>query len=77
MKPFVVCHMMASLDGRIDCAMTEYLGSKTYYAVLDELTCDTMVEGKTTAVMHYADPGVFTGASRAFLRRRIRRRGTW
>lgn len=69
--------MMASLDGRIDCAMTEYLGSKTYYAVLDELTCDTMVEGKTTAVMHYADPGVFTGASRAFLRRRIRRRGTW
>ena len=61
MKPFVVCHMMASLDGRIDCAMTEYLGSKTYYAVLDELACDTMVEGKTTAVMHYAEPGVFTG----------------
>lgn len=39
MKPFVVCHMMSSLDGRIDCAMTEYLGSKTYYAVLDELAC--------------------------------------
>lgn len=63
MKPFVVCHMMASLDGRIDCAMTEYLGSKTYYAVLDELACDTMVEGKTTAVMHYAEPGVFTGGN--------------
>ena len=77
MKPFVVCHMMASLDGRIDCAMTEYLGSKTYYAVLDELACDTMVEGKTTAVMHTPIPAYLRGAtkrpwaSRAFLRRRI------
>lgn len=22
-KPYIVCHMMASVDGRIDCAMTE------------------------------------------------------
>ena len=24
-KPYIVCHMMTSLDGRIDCAMTEQL----------------------------------------------------
>jgi len=24
-KPYIVCHMMASVDGRIDCAMTEQL----------------------------------------------------
>ena len=24
-KPYIVCHMMTSVDGRIDCAMTEHL----------------------------------------------------
>ena len=24
-KPYIICHMMISLDGRIDCAMTEQL----------------------------------------------------
>ena len=36
-KPFVVCHMMASLDGRIDCDMTEQIGSNGYYDSLSEL----------------------------------------
>ena len=32
-KPYIVCHMMASVDGRIDCAMTEQLpGVQEYYA---------------------------------------------
>ena len=24
-KPYIICHMMTSVDGRIDCAMTEQL----------------------------------------------------
>ncbi len=24
-KPYIICHMMTSVDGRIDCAMTEHL----------------------------------------------------
>lgn len=24
-RPYIVCHMMSSVDGRIDCAMTEKL----------------------------------------------------
>ena len=24
-KPYIICHMMTSLDGRIDCAMTSKL----------------------------------------------------
>lgn len=24
-KPYILCHMMTSVDGRIDCAMTEHL----------------------------------------------------
>lgn len=60
--PYVVCHMMASLDGRIDCAMTEHLGSVGYYEALTALKADATVEGKTTVAMHYAAPGVFEEA---------------
>ena len=38
-KPYIVCHMMTSVDGRIDCAMTEHLpGVQEYYDTLDALT---------------------------------------
>ena len=34
MKPYIVCHMMSSVDGRIDCAMTEVIeDSDVYYTV--------------------------------------------
>ena len=36
-KAFVVCHMMASVDGRIDCDMTEQIGSDGYYKALAAL----------------------------------------
>ena len=58
-KPFVVCHMMASLDGRIDCDMTEQIGSNGYYDSLSELNVDTSIEGKGTAVKHYAEKETF------------------
>lgn len=35
-KPKVIVHMMMSLDGRIDCSMTEQLrGTDEYYSTLD------------------------------------------
>ena len=42
--------MMASLDGRIDCDMTEQIGSDGYYEALNELDIDTSIEGKGTAI---------------------------
>lgn len=34
-KPYIICHMMSSADGRIDCAMTEHLkGVEDYYETL-------------------------------------------
>ena len=34
-KPYIICHMMTSVDGRIDCAMTEQLpGVQEYYDTL-------------------------------------------
>ena len=59
-KPYIICHMLQSIDGRIDCAMTEKIDdTEHYYEVLDKLDCDATVEGKTTLVMHYAEPGTF------------------
>lgn len=68
MKPFTVCHMMASLDGRIDCDMLDALGeSKNYYETLKRLECQAFIEGRVSRAMHAAAPGRFhdEGRSRA------------
>lgn len=59
-KPYVICHMMISVDGRIDCAMTSQLpGVEDYYATLDALDVPTTVSGRVTAELEMAEPGVF------------------
>ena len=68
MKPFVVCHMMASLDGRIDCDMLDALGEcPNYYEALKRLDCQAFIEGRVSRAMHAAAPGRFLdeGRSRA------------
>ena len=68
MKPFVVCHMMASLDGRIDCDMLDALGEcPNYYETLKRLKCQAFIEGRVSRAMHAAAPGRFLdeGRSRA------------
>lgn len=60
-KPYIICHMMESVDGRIDCSMTEKLnGEKEYYQILEKLDVPTTVSGKTTARLEMAEPGVFS-----------------
>lgn len=60
MSPYIICHMITSLDGRIDCAMTEQIDDTNhYYNVLASLDCPSMMEGKITLVMHSALPGTF------------------
>ena len=52
--------MMASLDGRIDCDMTEQIDDTNhYYEALESLGCPSTLEGKTTLKMHYALPGFY------------------
>ena len=52
--------MMASLDGRIDCEMTEQIDDTNhYYEALAQLDCPSTLEGKTTLKMHYAQAGEF------------------
>ena len=60
MKPYIICHMMASIDGRIDCDMTERIGGNEYYEALEQLACDSTLSGRVTMQMHYALPEPFT-----------------
>lgn len=60
MKPHVISHMMESVDGRIDCAMTEQIEpSNVYYDALDQLACPTTLEGRVTMQIHFAEPYPF------------------
>ncbi len=59
-RPYIVCHMMTSLDGRIDCKMTEQLpGVEDYYSTLEKLNLPTTVSGRVTAEFEMALPGAF------------------
>ena len=59
-KPYIVCHMMTSVDGRIDCAMTEHLpGVQEYYDTLNALDAPTRISGRVTAELEMALPGKF------------------
>ena len=60
-KPYIICHMMTAVDGRIDCAMTEQLpGVQEYYSTLDSFDAPTRVSGRVTAELEMALPGRFS-----------------
>ena len=59
-KPNIICHMMTSIDGRIDCEMVRQLtGVKEYYTALEELNLPTTLSGRVTAQLELAMPGIF------------------
>ena len=59
-KPYIICHMMTAVDGRIDCAMMEQLpGVQEYYITLDSFDAPTRVSGRVTAEFEMALPGRF------------------
>lgn len=59
-KPYIICYMMTSVDGRIDCEMVGQLaGVEDYYPLLDELGLQSAISGKTTAQLELAEPGTF------------------
>lgn len=62
-KPYIVCHMMMSIDGRIDCGMTVKLaGNSEYYATLAALDVPTRLSGRRTAQLEMAQRGEFHAA---------------
>lgn len=64
-KPYIICYMMTSIDGRIDCAMTSKLkGVEDYYNELEKLNIPSTLSGRTTAELELALPGNFTPTSK-------------
>lgn len=62
-RPNIICYMMTSVDGRIDCAMTEQLpGGESYYALLEGMETPTTICGRNTAELEMALPGRFQPA---------------
>ena len=60
MKPYIICHMESTIDGRIDCDMLEQIdASDEYYDILEKLDCPSHLMGRVTMQMHYADSTPF------------------
>ena len=60
-KPYIICHMMTSIDGRIDCEMVGKLkGVDEYYQTLNELNAPARLSGRVTAELELALKGKFS-----------------
>lgn len=69
-KPYIIVHMMSSIDGRIDCGMTAQLaGEPEYYSTLDALNAPTRVSGRVTAETELTGGGKFTPQNKESLKK--------
>ncbi len=65
MRPYVICHMLSSIDGRIDGAsLRDVMGSNDYEVTGSTLKGDAWACGRTTMQLHFADKKPFTSKSR-------------
>lgn len=51
MKPYIITHMMMSVDGQIDCPMVGQLGTDEYYIALERLGKCSKLSGRVTAAL--------------------------
>jgi len=59
-RPYIIVHMMMSVDGRIDCDMTAQLpGTNEYYQTLQDINAPTTLSGRVTAELELAQSGKF------------------
>lgn len=58
-RPYIVCHMVESIDGRIDCCMVDKISGDEYYSTLESLECPASVKGRVTMEHYYALPERF------------------
>lgn len=63
-KPYIIVHMMTSVNGRIDCGMTAQLaGEPEYYSTLDSLR----ISGRVTAETELTRGGKFNPQNKEIL----------
>lgn len=59
----IICHMVASIDGRIDCAMVDKISGDEYYTTLEKLDCPSYLNGRITMEHYSASSEKFTPKS--------------
>jgi 2,5-diamino-6-(ribosylamino)-4(3H)-pyrimidinone 5'-phosphate reductase len=65
MRPYIICHMLSSIDGRIDGAsLRDVMGSNDYELTGSKLKGDAWACGRTTMQLHFADKKPFVSKSR-------------
>lgn len=64
-RPHIICHMVESIDGRIDCGMVDKISGNEYYTTLDSLRCPATIEGRVTMEHYYALPEPFSAVNPA------------
>ena len=50
-RPYIISHMMVSVDGRIDCPMVAQISGEEYYTTLDSLGTSSKLSGRVTAAL--------------------------
>ena len=64
MRPYVICHMLSSVDGKIDGAVLKAVtGNGEYEATGAMLKGDAWVCGRTTMQQHFAEAELFVSTS--------------
>src|SRR5436309_3545282 len=63
-RPYIICHMLSSIDGRIDGAsLTGLTADGEYEATGAQLKGDAWICGRTTMQQHFANPEPFAAVS--------------
>jgi 2,5-diamino-6-(ribosylamino)-4(3H)-pyrimidinone 5'-phosphate reductase len=63
MKPYIICHMLSSVDGRIDANALDLIAEGEYEATGAKLEGDAWICGRTTMQQHFAEDEPFVSAS--------------
>ena len=64
MRPYIICHMLSSVDGKIDGAALETVtGDGEYEATAAKLNGDAWICGRTTMQQHFAENEPFVSAA--------------
>lgn len=64
MRPYVICHMLSSVDGKIDgSALLAVIGNGEYEATGAKLNGDAWICGRVTMQQHFAEHEPFVSAS--------------
>lgn len=51
MRPYIISHMMMSVDGRIDCPMVAQISGEEYYTALESFGNSSKLSGRVTAAL--------------------------